>query len=337
MNLIINKSTVKSVVRIMYWMLPGLLILLIVHRINLDELRQNLKLINVSFMVFTVMLYPVSILLGALRWHRLLNRFTQMHISLRFTLVQHWIGYAMGLFTPGNSGWDAYRIVRGGQAVQAYRSGFLIIVLERLTSLICAMIILLVGAFFIDGNIHERIPLIISFSGLLLLLSLIGLGLLYWENGRMMQAGIEWIRKVFRRPAQESPPINFVSLRKAMPKKELIILFGFSFAIQFFFVLINFLLFYAIRNPIAFSVVAFSIPASLLVTMVPVSFGSVGIREFTYITLFGFWGVAPEKAVLVAFFNLLGLLINGLTGAALFVTHFRRYSHGFSGRLREHP
>jgi len=315
----------KKIGRGLYWFLPVLLIMLILHRIDMVQLKQNLTNLDRIWMFLALPLYPLSIFLGAMRWHYLLNRFASTSLPLRFAVIQHWAGYAVGLFTPGYTGWDAYRVYRGGKAVKTYHSGLTIIILERLTSLTSAMLILLIGAGFLSRGNSEIIPMIMGCGGILLLLSLAGLGLLYWENGHIVHIVLEWMKRTFRTQVGQQPVGNIpVRVRDTLRTRELLILFGFSFTIQLITIIVNYFLFHAIRNPLPLSVVAFSTPASLLITMLPISFGSVGVREFTYIYLYGLFDVIPEKAVLVAFFNLMGLLINGLIGATIFASQFER-------------
>ncbi len=310
---------VRKIGRWLYWLLPVILIWLILHRIDLERIKQNLTNLDLFWMFLAVPLYPLSIFLGAVRWHGLLNRFTRASIPLGFAVIQHWAGYAVGLFTPGYSGWDAYRVYRGGKAVRAYRSGLMIILLERLTALVSAMIILLIGAGFLYRENKENISVIAACGVFLLAVSIAGLGLLYWENGRMFQFLVGWLKRKFGRESKEKSAKNTpIPVRAALHVRGLLVLFGLSFTIQSVTVLVNYFLFHAIHNPLPLSVIAFATPASLLITMLPLSFGSVGVREFTFMYLYGLFGVHPEKAVLVAFFNLLGLLLNGMIGAVIF-------------------
>ncbi len=58
----------------------------------------------------------------------------------------------------------------------------------------------------------------------------------------------------------------------------------------------------------------FITPALYFIFTLPISLGSLGIREGTYIILYGLFGVPPEVALLISFFNLSGILLNNLIG-----------------------
>ena len=59
------------------------------------------------------------------------------------------------------------------------------------------------------------------------------------------------------------------------------------------------------------------LPVLYFIFLLPISFGSLGIREGAYILLYGLFGVPAETALVVSFFNLLGVLLNNLIGALL--------------------
>lgn len=58
-------------------------------------------------------------------------------------------------------------------------------------------------------------------------------------------------------------------------------------------------------------------PLLFLVFSLPISFGTIGVREGSFVLLYGAFGVPPEPALLVSFFGLVGLIGNYLIGALL--------------------
>jgi uncharacterized membrane protein YbhN (UPF0104 family) len=75
--------------------------------------------------------------------------------------------------------------------------------------------------------------------------------------------------------------------------------------------------FRSLGYPIPLSVNLFAAPVLFFVFMLPISFGSLGIREGAFILLYGLFGVPAETALLVSFFNLSGLVLNNVIGAAI--------------------
>lgn len=309
-------SLLSAVRRWTYFIAPVLFLFFLFRRLDIDRLQEAFQRANKFYLLPVILLYPASILIGALRWNFLMNCFGNKPVSRSFALTQHWIGYTAGLLTPGYAGWDLYRLVSGGKATGAYRNGLLIILLERFTSLAAATAILLCAAGFLPIAARSETIWISRTAVFLLLASLGALGFLYWENGRLAVR----ISRFFKtRSWLDFLPSNpAASLRQALPLRRLMSLFGWSTGIQLLTVLNNWLFFHAVR-PLTFPVVAFVSPAAVIVTLVPISFAGAGVREFTYLYLYRFFAVQAEEAVLVSFLNLGGILLNGIIGAGIWV------------------
>jgi uncharacterized membrane protein YbhN (UPF0104 family) len=91
----------------------------------------------------------------------------------------------------------------------------------------------------------------------------------------------------------------------------------FSFLIQLAAAVGNQIFFIAVNHDVPFLVNLFVVPILTFIFLLPISFGSLGIREGAYILLYGAFGVPMETALLVSFFNLLGMLLNNLVGGIM--------------------
>jgi uncharacterized membrane protein YbhN (UPF0104 family) len=106
----------------------------------------------------------------------------------------------------------------------------------------------------------------------------------------------------------------------------------YSFLIQLTSAVGNQIFFIAVNYDLPFLVNLFVVPVLYFVFLLPISFGSLGIREGAYILLYGAFGVPMETALLVSFFNLLGLLLNNLIGAIIFALNPNLSPHTQSTR-----
>ena len=75
--------------------------------------------------------------------------------------------------------------------------------------------------------------------------------------------------------------------------------------------------FWALGYDLPFIANLFVTPILYFIFFLPVSFGSLGIREGAFILLYGLFGVPPETALLISFFALSGTLLNNLIGGLL--------------------
>jgi uncharacterized membrane protein YbhN (UPF0104 family) len=99
--------------------------------------------------------------------------------------------------------------------------------------------------------------------------------------------------------------------------KYLLTVVGLSFGIQFVAAVGSQIFFLAAGYEIPFIVNLFVTPILSFIFLLPISFGSLGIREAAFIIIYGLFGVPAETALLVSFFALSGLLLNNVIGGLL--------------------
>ena len=75
--------------------------------------------------------------------------------------------------------------------------------------------------------------------------------------------------------------------------------------------------FAALDYDLPFVLNLFIAPILFFIYALPISFGSIGVRETAYIILYGIFGVPSETALIVSFFALFGIMLNHLIGAIL--------------------
>ena len=87
--------------------------------------------------------------------------------------------------------------------------------------------------------------------------------------------------------------------------------------------------FAAIGIDVAFEVNLIVTPMLFLVFTLPISFGSIGVREAAFIMVYGAFGVAAEAALLVSFCGLAAMLVGNGLGALM--------PAASADRRKEHP
>jgi len=79
-------------------------------------------------------------------------------------------------------------------------------------------------------------------------------------------------------------------------------------------------LFQAIGLKLPLVINVFATTVMTLIFILPISFGSLGIREGSYIVLFGLFGIESEAALTVSFLALSYLLLTVCIGGIIFLT-----------------
>ncbi|HOW97737.1 MAG TPA: lysylphosphatidylglycerol synthase transmembrane domain-containing protein, partial [Kiritimatiellia bacterium] len=298
----------------LFWLLPVLILAVIFRRIDWPMFRENFTRAAPGLVLLGLLYYPLVILVGALRWRLLLEQFHRERVGYGFALKHYWIGLALGLFGPASIGWDAYRLVAAGRHFGRYAPGAAAIVTEKLLALVtCAVLVVgLYPLLPIEAGPAARAVLttacaLLGAAGLLFLFLLLA-------RRRLDRFVSALAARLLRRAPGTEPP----SLIEPVTSWRLLRgTLGLSLANLLIAALGNQIFFRAVGWPIPYLANLFVLPVLMFVFLLPISFGSLGIREGAYILLYGLFGVPPETALLVSFFNLAGLLFNTSIGVIL--------------------
>ncbi|MBP7828765.1 MAG: CapA family protein [Kiritimatiellae bacterium] len=304
--------------RLLFWLLPILILAFIFRRIDWPMFRVNFSRAAPGLVLLGLLYYPLVILVGALRWRLLLNQFDRARVGFGFALKHYWIGLALGLFGPASIGWDAYRLVAAGRRLGRYAPGAAAIATEKLLALVtCAgLVVGLYPLVPIETGPAARAVLttacaLLGAAGLLFLVLVLARRRLDRLVGALAARLLR--RAPGAEPASLIEPVTSWRLLRGTLALSLANLLIAALGNQIFF--------RAVGWPIPFLANLFVLPVLMFVFLLPISFGSLGIREGAYILLYGLFGVPPETALLVSFFNLAGLLFNTLIGGIVVAMH----------------
>lgn len=316
--------------RIIYWILPVIILYIIFQRIDLYIFSQNLKHANTALIIFGIMLCPVTMLLGGLRWHLLTREYNKNVIPIAFSLQHYWMGFPIGIFVPGSLGWDAYRVIVVGRRFGRYVMNAVAILAEKFISLLaCAAMVTALYSFvplIYPSLLIEYIVIgscIIIFLYLAMIVSIkfthSTTNVLFSKLEKKLSAMLNSILlKAGRNASGKLTTISLWKMLKPMTKlQSVLVLIVLSIGMQFIHAGFNQLFFIALDYDLPFIVNLFIAPILFFIYVLPISFGSIGIREAAYIILYGFFGVPAETALLVSFFALSGLMLNNIIGGIL--------------------
>lgn len=315
----------------MYWTIPVIILYVIFQRINIGEFKSNITKTEPWLVVLGLVCYVLANLVGAIRWHLLLGQYNRNKPELGFAIKHYWIGSALGRFTPASLGWEAYRVAVSGRNFGHYALNIAVIVAEKLMALlICmSMIIILYPMAPIDASIEIdkilHLAYILFFAALILFLSLN----LFLRN-RVLCMVLEKLELYFStllermakmlgldKQAQRSRIPIKAMIEPLTVLQHVIPVLILTFAIQLVSAISIHIYFKALGHDLPFIANLFVTPILFFIFLLPVSFGSLGIREGAYILLYGLFQVPPETALLVSFFALSGMLLNTFIGGLL--------------------
>ena len=321
--------------RVLYWVIPVALLALVFRQIEWPTLVRHLQNTNPWWVLAGIVYYPLVVLIGALRWHVLLRRCFGPEARPALAVRHYWIGLAIGLFGPASVGWDAYRVVAAARRLGHVASQVAILVFEKLAALlICVSLIVLLYPF-LDVAASPMLRTILEGASVLLLASMVALALMNRLGlGSGPTGAMAWAAALLAAflkrlaaagggdPAGAGAALDLGALMKPFVGwRPMLATGGLSLAIQVAAAAGNQLFFRALGYDLPFTVNLFVLPILFIAFLLPISFGSLGIREGSYVLLYGQFGVPAEVALAVSAFNLAGMMLNCAVGGAWLFLH----------------
>ncbi len=227
----------------------------------------------------------------------------------------YFVGMFFNFFLPTGVGGD---IMRGyyltNYGITAKESAAAI-VYERILGLISTIFLPLFGLFFfeIDTEIIYAYLLFTGFCATIFYLIFSG----------KLNAIIHWIQKMYAPKwvaALSEIVLNIKNYgNNSQSKSNNIQLLLLSLFYQFTGVYSTYLIGAALGDNIGFWLYLFYVPLVWIISMLPISFGGIGIREGAFIFFFTGIGMPHSTAVAVSLIYLLLMIVQGLAGAVIYI------------------
>ena len=328
--------------RVLFWGLPVVILYVVFRQIDFVELKANILRTNPALLAVGVAVYFLAVFIAALRWHVLLKQNFGRNVPMGFSLRHHWIGLALGAFVPGQIGADVYRALAGTRRFGHFGLNVSIILVQKVLTLMTCMALVLLLYPTVSTSFPPEIDKVHRISYILLLsavfLIVIAAIVLRSRLLSVFQHRLgSYLARVRRktmhmldREAREqdaSIPLRVMLKPWGDPKQ---LLPGLLFSIAFMLIAAarGQIFFQALGYNLPFAFNLFASPVLVLVFTLPISFGSLGIREAAFILVYGLFGVPAEIALSVSFFNLAGILLNSLVGGVVMLISNARLREG---------
>ena len=323
-----SKARVAHLMRWVRRLVPVVLIALILDNIDLGELLDIARDVHGGWLFLGLVFMPSRVLAATLRWFVFLRSSFGSQARWGRTLRNYWAGVALGFFTPASAGLEVYRVIVASRGLGAPRMHVAIVSLEKVLALVgCAVTALAavpllpplaVGPSEVVANLAWLAAAALTVGAAIALTARRAIG------SRLVATIDRWAEALLARVLPRLPSFSKPSapgstkpaIRSLLALRPLGLAFGASVAVQLAGAVGGQIMFRAVGYEIPFAVNVFVVPMLYVLFALPISIGSIGIREGGYIVLYGLFGVPAEVALLVSFLNLLGLGLNSLIGAA---------------------
>ena len=258
-----------------------------------------------AFFAATIVIFLAGQVMSAYRW-QLLARLNHIGGPYREYLAYYFIGMFTNLFVPGLVGGDAARAVYLGRKENCLGESIASVVADRGIGLVALFWLAAVCALLLDSSALPanlvRATLAVGAISFIGWLAAPMLGRLAASFGGRLGQMASPVLPYLRRPAALIPAIVLsLILQASIAACQYLLALGLGLHIG----LATFMLIVPIAN----------VAASL-----PVTLNGLGVREATYVVLFGMAGVPKIDAIALGLLWFAATMLCGMTGALAFVT-----------------
>lgn len=314
--------------KILFWfrlVVPVILLVFIFSRINFAQLLYCLKGVRIDLALYSLLIgYFLPIFFCVWRWQLVLRVLYRNEVPYLFLLKQFWMGMFIGYLVPGGIGTDIFRISRLASSFGGIKVNATAVIGEKAFVLLANAILVMISYPMIsrmmnfDSQINRKLYIAYGFG----LLALVGLflvttwGMFLWTRWHVAIPDI--FRLTFRAVAGRMEQVMDFKAG-ASDLSELIKPFSFI-RNQWMIIVITlisqgiacyggWLMLLSVGVDLPLTVHIFIWNLMVFIFLVPISVGTLGVREGAFIILFGLFGVGREAALTASFVGLASLLI----------------------------
>jgi uncharacterized membrane protein YbhN (UPF0104 family) len=286
----------------------GLIIYLLVFQVDLGQLWQVVCQARWAYLIAAMVLMIVGTALRAVRWQALLEA---LDISVPLWRLVHlyFVGAFFNIFLPSGMGGDAVKMTELARSTGRVPEAIGTTLVDRATGLWVLCVLALLALPFSYALLPEGwTPMIAlaTLGGVLGGWVAMGTPLIPWLGGKLRLPGQEKLERFYRSVSQ----LGYRALGKACTV---------SLIFDVLLILFNLLIAYGLNVDQPLGIFLLFTPIISFSLALPISIGGLGVREQTYVLLFGSLGVSDTAAAAMGLANYaLTNLVVGLLGGVLY-------------------
>jgi uncharacterized protein (TIRG00374 family) len=292
--------------------------IIILCRVNLSAIANVLVKIKPGYLLISAMLNAVLFILKAQRW-RILLRMQRIKYPFGLSLRAVMGAFYISLITPGRVG-DLVRVLYVREHLNiSWGKAASSLIFDHLCDILLFVMIVLTGVYMLSLNtLNLQVGCILVFAAIALTFFLV----LSSTRNRI----VKWMAKhnmFSKRAASIQLTIeDFLQGLKDFFQARLIFVGALTIVINAVLFVAGYLLARSLDLPLSFSFIAYAMAACTLVSLLPISFSGVGVRDSVLILLFAKEGLGADLAVSFSILLLVVLnVFSGLFGLIAWIIH----------------
>jgi len=313
---------------------PVVLLSIIFATIDWRKLGAHCSEVSFALMALALVVgYFSQVLIASARWKYVLGHCYHIDVPYCRLVRYFWVGMFLGYFVPANLGMDAYRVMRAAKHGGGYAKNITAILIEKVSVLAGSAVLVIVCYPIIRSSMTPHHALaraveIIYLAALCALPLCLGVWLVlvprrHHELRRTLAIKADElvdtvVSRVCRSPSDERSRASVGDLiRPFFHWKHLVYLLLFTLVNRLVSGIGGHFLFLSLGIALPVLVNVFATTLLFIIFTLPISFGTLGVREGSFIVLFGLFGVEKEAALAASFLGLACILLTIATGGLI--------------------
>lgn len=303
------KKSVKEILKILITI--GLFYYLFKTKVPLNEVIQNVKNLNILYIITIIIFFLLYYLIFSLRWNFLLKA-QKIKLSKVRSYLYIIISFFFNNFLPSGLGMDMIRSAYAG-GKENFEKALGASIMERILGMIGMMLIGITAVFSWKAGFAK---LSILYIGLILLIVLVYCALISlkvkWAKEKLLSIEFlnlgDSIRKFYR---------AFKIYKNK--RKTILIGIGYSVLVQVVIILINYFIAKGLAIPIPiFALIAY-IPIITVISLIPITINGLGLREAAYVHFFCLLNITEGQAMSLSLIFFVTSVLASCVGGIAFV------------------
>ncbi len=269
--------------------------------IDVERFMETLQSVRYEYVALIIGFIVLRNLISGWRFQVLCTLYEK--ISVWILTKHYFIGAMFNMFLPTTIGGDGVRVFLAEKEGIKKKDGLVLVLVERFVGFFSFVIFAFIGSFLLLSSLPWKIHFVVW-----------GITVAYTILFSLVFSDFFSIDKI--------PIVNRLSRSFNEIKKNKRILFNaflISILYQFVSIYLRYMIALAFGIEISFLPFLVFIPLINLVTLLPISFGGLGLREIAFVYTFSnIGGLSEESALVLSIGSYIMLIINALMGAVLF-------------------
>jgi glycosyltransferase 2 family protein len=266
----------------------------IIFSVDWMKVLYYFRQLDIWWMFAFLILYSLGIVISSYKW-KILSNFIKIKADYTFFFKTYLTGAFINNFFPSIIGGDAYRSFKLGKSNNSrYLEATSTVLADRISGLLGVMLLIFFFSLHdLDFLLKSRVLLFFDAAILLFFALLFSMVIL---------ARFSIGKKIF-----DIFPQKVASLSRSLGTytSGRIFFLSLTWGAIFNFIgvgLATWMLFLDLHIPISFSGFLVAVSVTSIISSIPINIGNIGIKEWSFITFFGLYGVDGEAALSIAIF-----------------------------------